>query len=98
MLNYSGISLKCFPFPVSAINWVTDTKSGKQYVRLKTKEAYQDPATKRCQNVGGMLPEPRNSEENDFVDKMAGNTLVSSSYYVFISCNCIHVTLENTLS
>ena len=60
----------CFPFPCSAVNWLTDTRSGKQYTELNTKVSQYEDARKLCQGVGGILPEPRNSEENDFLHSL----------------------------
>ena len=60
-----------FSFPrLAAVNWVTDTSSGKQYVDLNTAETSHQKATELCQAVGGRLPQPRNQEENDFLNNM----------------------------
>ena len=59
-----------FSFP-SAVIWVTEPSSGKKYVKLKylTVSNYADAQTS-CHRIGGMLPEPRNSSENDFLNTM----------------------------
>merc|ERR1719239_968967 len=53
------------------INWITDPDSGNQYVDLEVLiyDNVED-AKDRCEAVGGMLPEPRNREENDFLNSM----------------------------
>ena len=58
------------PFPCSAVTWLTDTRSGKQYIKLNTKVSHYEDARKLCQDVGGKLPEPRNSQENDFLQRL----------------------------
>ena len=64
------------PFPCSAVTWLTDANTGKQYGVLNTKVFSYEDATKICQDAGGKLPEPRNSEENDFLDNFGTTTKV----------------------
>ena len=61
---------ECFPFPRSDGTWVTETSSGKQYVKLNTAVFNYADAQTSCQGIGGILPEPRNSSENDFLNTM----------------------------
>ena len=46
---------------------MTEPSSGKQYVTLHTVSNYEDAQTV-CRGIGGMLPEPRSSSENDFLN------------------------------
>ena len=59
----------------SAVNWVTEKGSGKQYAELAKLADDYDDAEMRCAAIGGMLPEPRTREETDFLDNM-GETMV----------------------
>ena len=56
------------------VNWVTDRSSGKQYVKLSTTVNRANDAARLCDGVGGILPEPRNSQENDFVNIILGTS------------------------
>ena len=65
-------------FPrLAAVNWQTHEHSRKKYADLNISvDSYQN-ARELCQNVGGMLPEPRDQEENDFL-----NSLKTHAFYL----------------
>ena len=48
--------------------------SGKQYVMLRDLVANYDDAAKLCKDIGGMLPEPRNSRENHYLNRYVVRT------------------------
>ena len=54
-----------FSFSDSAVKWVTYLN--KQYRPLNTRASTFADAQKLCEDVGAMLPEPRNAEENAYV-------------------------------
>ena len=45
-----------------------DTSSGKEYITLKTYTYDHDRGQKQCEENGGILPEPRNAQENEFLN------------------------------
>ena len=58
-------------FQMSPVNWVTDTRTGKQYLVLDTDHLVHDDLQQVCHNIGGFLPEPRDERENQFLDSLA---------------------------
>ena len=47
-----------------------DSRSGKSYVELDVVADNYEDAIRRCSAIGGMLPEPRNAQENAFLEHM----------------------------
>ena len=48
-------------------DWITDTRTRKQYLRLNTGHFKHDDIQKKCYDHGGFLPEPRDWLENRFL-------------------------------
>ena len=65
--------LLMFPFPCFAVIR-TMARYDKEYFKLKTTVHTTEDAERLCCDIGGILPEPKNSEENDFVSDMMGTT------------------------
>ena len=51
-------------------NWMTDTRTGKQYIVLDTVNFTHAGDRKLCEQQGGRLPEPRDEDENNFLDSL----------------------------
>ena len=58
---------------VPRLAWITDPNTGKQYADLE-KNIDRDNARVLCRRFGGMLPEPRHQEENDFLNSWQTDT------------------------
>ena len=59
--------------PVNTYQWVNDTRYVKQYIDLHTTKRSYSSAITLCHGVGGILPEPRNSEQHNFLRSMQIN-------------------------
>ena len=55
---------------------VTDPRSKKQYIVLETSTLNHDVNQATCRNNGGYLPEPRDEEENLFLDSLGSDKFV----------------------
>ena len=53
---------------MSTGDWITDERTGKQYMIQDTHDLVYDHIQQRCDNLGGFLPEPRDEQENQFLD------------------------------
>ena len=51
-------------------NWMTDNRTGKQYIVLDTVNFTHAGDRKLCEQQGGRLPEPRDEDENNFLDSL----------------------------
>ena len=54
--------------------WITDERTGKQYLVLDTDTLKHDDNQQVCHNLGGRLPEPRDELENTFLDNLGTGT------------------------
>ena len=54
--------------------WIQDPQSGKQYTDLKKIVYSREQAKELCHAVGGKLPEPRDYNENKFLNSLGTNT------------------------
>ena len=59
---------------MSTGDWITDGQTGKQYLVLDTDDLVYDVIQQVCHNHGGFLPEPREEEENSFLDSLDTDT------------------------
>ena len=55
---------------------MADESTGKQYLVLDTNHLAHDDLQQECHNLGGFLPEPRNEQENTFLDSLGVDTFV----------------------
>ena len=56
--------------------YVTDPRTKKQYIVLETSTLNHDVNQATCRNNGGYLPEPRDEEENLFLDSLGSDKFV----------------------
>ena len=54
-------------------DWITDPKTKKQYLILSTDNLKYDEVQQVCHNLGAFLPEPRNHDENQFLDDLGSH-------------------------
>ena len=57
-------------------NWVTDPNTGKEYIVLDTSTHHHDINQETCRNIGGHLPEPRNQQENLFLNSLGSDQFI----------------------
>ena len=57
-------------FLISPDNWITDERTGKQYLVLDTDDLIHDDLQQVCHNYGGYLPEPRDEHDTTFLDNL----------------------------
>ena len=74
----SCVKTCCNYFPhLADRKWKTDPNSGKLYLKESSdwnvESRNRDSAKTNCLKAGGMLPEPRNKEENDFLNSFQTN-------------------------
>ena len=55
---------------MSTDNWITDKRTGKQYMVLNTHDLVYDDLQQWCSEYGGFLPEPKDEQENQFLDSL----------------------------
>ena len=60
-------------FYIYTADWVTDERTGKQYIVQDTDDLVYDVNKQACQNLGGFLPEPRDEAENQFLDSLGSD-------------------------
>ena len=56
--------------------WVADPRTGKKYMVLETTTHDHDINQETCRNIGAHLPEPRDEQENLFLDSLGSDTFV----------------------
>ena len=57
-------------------DYVTDLRTGKQYIVLDTNTLNHDVNQATCSNIGGHLPEPKDEQENLFLDSLGSDKFV----------------------
>ena len=55
---------------MSPVDWITNERTGKQYLVLDTDDLVHDDNQQVCHSHGGHLPEPRDVTENQFLDSL----------------------------
>ena len=55
---------------MSTANWITDKRTGNQYLVLDIHDLVYDHLQQVCQDHGGFLPEPKDEQENQFLDSL----------------------------
>ena len=63
-------------FTVSADGWIEDTRTGEKYLVLDTNTLSHDDNLDKCLQHGGILPEPRSQEENEFLNSLNSDLFV----------------------
>ena len=56
--------------------WITDARTGKQYLVLDTDDIKHDQVQQQCHIHGGFLPEPRDEKDNQFLDSLDTDTFL----------------------
>ena len=57
-------------------DWVVDDNTGKKYLVIDTTTFAHDVNQDKCLQHGGILPEPRSQEENQFLHDLNSDTFV----------------------
>ena len=63
-------------FHICTDDWITDARTGKQYMVQDTDDLVYDVNKQACQNLGGFLPEPRDEAENQFLDSLGSHSFM----------------------
>ena len=67
----------------SPYEWITDTRSGKQYAVVEniTSTLNHDINQQKCIDIDGHLPEPKTIQDNLFLDSLGSNTFLLGIRY-----------------